>query len=895
MSDGERPDPDALLARVQAEEAPPRARLKIFFGAAPGVGKTFAMLESAQRLRAEGVDVVIGVVETHGRSETSALVAGLPVVPRRRVEHRGVTLDELDLDAALARRPAVILIDELAHTNAPGSRHLKRWQDVLELLDAGVEVHATLNVQHVASLTDVVEQITGVKVRETVPDDVLARADELELIDLAPEALLERLADGKVYLPEQAARATAHFFQKGNLLALRELALRRTALQVDADVQAYRRAHGIERPWAARERVLVAVGPAPSSERLIRVGRRAAERLDAPWQVAAVDRPSRPLSERDRDRLEAHLRLAESLGAEIVRLRGERVAEALLAHARRGGVTRVVVGKPTHGRWRDVLTGGLVDELIRGSGELEIHVVAPIDHDAPPPTPTPRATGPATAPWSWAVAALVVTVVTALGLLAFDHVTRADLAMLYVVAIMIAALGGRGPSLLAATLSVLAYDVCFVPPRFTLAVSDLRHLVTFAVMFAAGLAVSALTTRLRRQERDAVIRERRTAALLGFTRELAVATTAEDLAAVTVRHVEDLLGVAAAVLVPERDDAGAPLLAIAGLMPLAAPEQSVAAWSLAHRQPAGHGTATLPGAAVTAIPLDDDAARGVLVTAGRRDAPPFTADERHLLAALARQTGVALGRAQLATTAHAASVRARTEELRSSLLSAVSHDLRTPLAVITGAATSLRDTRDRLAPAVEAELIDTIVDEARRLERVLQNLLNITRVETGLAPTREWVPVSELCGSALTRTADALGARAVELAIPDELLVSVDPVLFEQVLINLIENAIKHGTPPIAIAARRDGADVELVVSDAGAGVDPALAPRLFDKFFQAPGARGGGVGLGLAVCRGIVAAHGGTISVQPGPAGGAAFVIRLPTPPPPMLDEPPLAEPELP
>ena len=891
MTDGERPDPDALLERVKAEEAPPRARLKIFFGAAPGVGKTFAMLEAAQRLRAEGVDVVIGVIETHGRTETRALVAGLPEVPRRRIDHRGVVLDELDLDAALARRPQVILVDELAHTNAPGSRHVKRWQDVLELLDAGIEVHTTLNVQHVASLTDVVEQITGVKVRETVPDDVLARADELELIDLAPEVLLERLAEGKVYLADQARRATSHFFQKGNLLALRELALRRTAARVDVDVQAYRRAHGIERPWAARERVLVAVGPAPSSERLIRAGRRAAERLDAAWEVAAVDRPSRPLSSRDRDRLEAHLRLAESLGADIVRLRGEHVAEALLAHARRRGVTRIVVGKPTHGRWRDVVTGGLVDALIRGSGEIEVHVVAPIDRDAAPPTPAPAQPTPRPARWSWLVAVAAVAAVTAVGLAAFDQISLPDLAMLYLVAILVAALGGRGPSLLAATLAVAAYDFCFVPPRFTLAVSDVRHVVTFAVMFGAGLVVGTLTTRLRRQELDAVVRERRTAAVLGFTREIAAAATAADIAAVAVRNVEELLGVGASVLVPETEGDPATLVAIAGLMPLSGPEQSVAAWSLVHGQPAGHGTATLPGAAVTAVPLAEDAPRGVLFTAGRRDSPPFTADERHLLAALARQAGLAIGRVQLATAAHDASLRARTEELRSSLLSAVSHDLRTPLAVITGAATSLRDAGDRLDAATAADLLDTIVDEARRLERVLQNLLGITRVETGLEPARAWVPASELCGSALTRLADVLGDRKVELTVPDELQLWVDPVLFEQVLINLIENAVKHGAPPIAISARRHGELVELAVADAGTGVDPAAAPRLFDKFFQAPGARGGGVGLGLAVCRGIVTAHGGTIAVERAASGGARFVVRLPTPTPPQVPELPPVE----
>lgn len=887
MRGDERPDPDAILAQVQAEAAPRRARLKLYFGAAPGVGKTYAMLAAAKRLRADGVDLVVGVVETHGRGDTAAMTSGLPALPRRRVEHRGVALSEFDLDGALARRPAVILVDELAHTNAPGSRHVKRWQDVLELLDAGIEVHTTLNVQHVASLTDVVEQITGVRVRETVPDDVLARADEVVLIDLPPEVLLERLADGKVYVAEQAQRATEHFFKRGNLLALRELALRRTAELVDVDILAYRRAHGIERPWASRERLLVAVGPSPSSERLIRVGRRTAARLDAAWEVVAVDRPSRPLGQRERERLEAHLALAESLGADVIRLRDEQVAAAILAHARQRGATRVIVGKPTHSRWRDLWGGGLVETLIRGSGELELHVVAPIDRASPPPAEPGLRAAPPSSAGSYAVGVLVVAAVTALGLLVFSHVTLADLAMLYVVAIMVAALGGRGPSLVAAALSVLAFDFCFVPPRFTLAVSDLRFLATFGVMFAAGLAVSTLTTRLRRQEHDALLRERRTAALLGFTREIAAAEAPADLAAVAVRHVEELLGVAAAVLVPEGDPAAPSLVALAGLTPLAAPEQSVAAWTLAHGQPAGRGTATLPGAAVTAIPLDEDHPRGVLVTAARRDAPAFTADERHLLTALARQTGVALGRAQLAIAARDASIRARTEELRSSLLSAVSHDLRTPLAVITGAATTLRDAGAGLAPAVEAELLDTIVDEASRLERVLQNLLGITRVETGLVPERSWVPVSELCGSALTRLADVLGTAAVELAVPDELLLSVDPVLFEQVLINLIENAVKHGAPPIAIAARRDGEMVEVTVTDAGPGVDPSAAPRLFDKFFRAPGARRGGVGLGLTVCRGIVTAHGGTIAVEPAPTGGTRFVVRVPTPAPPSLEDP--------
>lgn len=891
MHDADRPDPDALLARVAAEAQPPRTRLKLFFGAAPGVGKTYAMLESARRLRAEGTDVVIGVVETHGRAETRALLEGLEVLPRRALVHRGVRFEELDLEAALARRPAVLLVDELAHTNAPGSRHVKRWQDVLELLEAGIEVHTTLNVQHVESLGDVVQQITGVKVRETVPDHVLDRADELELVDLAPDALLERLTEGKVYLGDQATRAAAHFFQKGNLLALRELALRRTAERVDVEVRAYRRAHGIERPWSTRERVLVAVGPSPSSERLIRAGKRAAERLDAVLEVACVDRPSRPLAERDRERLESHLRLAESLGAEVVRLRGERVAEALLAHARGKNVTRILAGKPTHGRWRDLLRGSLLDTLIRQSGEIDVHVVSPIEADVPAAAAPLRPAAPAARPWAYATATAAVLVVTAIGLVAHPPLTLADIAMIYVVAIMVGALMGRGPSVVAASAAVLAFDFCFIPPRYTFAVGDARHLVTFVVMFGAGLAVSALTTRLRAQEREAVERERRTAVLLAFTRDVASADGTGDIAAATVAHVEGLLGVAATVMVPDDLGDGATLQPAAGLMPLGAQEQTVVRWSFDHGEPAGHGTATLPGAAVTAIPLrPGDETLGVLVTAGPRGARGFTAAERHLVDTMARQAGVAIGRAQLARAAHDASVRARTEELRSSLLSAVSHDLRTPLAVITGAATSLRDDAGRLAPAVRDELLATIVDEARRLERVLQNLLGITRVETGLAPTREWVPVSELCGSALARLDDVIGARAVVIDVPAELLVPVDPVLFEQVLINLVENAVKYGAPPIRLAARALDGAVELTVEDAGPGIPAGSEGHLFEKFFRAPGTRGAGVGLGLAVCRGIVTAHGGTIEVGRGTDGGARFTIRLPAPVPPPLDEPAVA-----
>jgi two-component system sensor histidine kinase KdpD len=884
--DDDRPDPDALLGQAKTEGARTnRARLKVFFGASPGVGKTFTMLEAARRETLEGNDVAIGIIETHGRSETAALLEDLETLPRRKLEHRGVALEEFDLEAALARKPTLILVDDLAHTNAPGSRHVKRWQDVLELLDAGIDVWTTLNVQHVESLGDVIQQITGVKVRETVPDVVLERADELELVDLPPEELLERLRDGKVHVPEQIARATQSLFQRGNLLALRELALRRTAERVDADVLAYRREHGIETPWPTRERILVCVGPSPGSERLIRATKRMAEGLHAPWSTAHVDViGAAPLGERDGERLEAHLRLVETLGGDVVRLRGRSVADALLEHARSHNVTRIVAGKPTHPRWLDLVRGSLLDALIRGSGPIEVHVIAPMDVEASPPrAPSGRPASSPASDYGWPIVA--VAIVTAIGLSAFEYVSTADITMLYLIAIMVASLIGRGPSLLAASLAVAAFDFCFVPPRFTFAVSDARYLLTFAMMFASGLAISTLTVRLRRQEREAIDREQRTAALLAFTRKVTGATTVVDVAAVTARHLEETLDVAAAVLVPDPAEG---LVAAAGLMSLAPQEETVARWSFEHRTVAGHGTDTLPGARALCVPLvDGDQAVGVLVIQRRAGTPVrLGVDQRHLVDAIARQTALAVSRVRFAEQAREAELRARneelrarTEELRSSLLSAVSHDLRTPLAVITGAATTLRDDAGHMTQPARMELLSTIVDDARRLERVLTNLLQLTRVETGLTPAREWVPADEVVGAALTRLEGALHDRCVELDIDPELILWIDPVLFEQVLINLVENAIKHGAPPFTIRAHREDDHIEIEVGDRGPGLPPD-AGRLFEKFVRASQAPG--VGLGLAVARAVVEAHGGTIKAENGPAGGAWFRISLPAPTPP-------------
>jgi two-component system sensor histidine kinase KdpD len=876
----DRADPDALLKRLEdAEARTRRAKLKIFFGFAPGVGKTFAMLESARRVKAEGVDVVVGCVETHGRAETQALVNGLEILPRRPIEHRGVALAEFDLEGALARKPALLLIDELAHTNAPGCRHTKRWQDVLELLDAGIDVHTTLNVQHVESLNDVVAQITTVRVRETVPDALLERADEVELIDLPEDELLARLREGKVYVPDQAARALANFFRRGNLLALREIALRRTADLVDADVRAYREEHGIGATWPASERIVVGVGPSPSSGRLIRAARRMAEGLRAPWTAVSVE-TTHPLGPEDAARLEAHLRLAESLGGEVVRLTGTDPAETILRYAMQHNVTRIIVGKPTHSRLRDLIAGSLLDRLVRGSGGIDVHIVsgeavdpARRDEDAPV-----RASE-----WpDYLLAAEMVAVATALSAIADQYLALPDVVMVYLVAIILAALRvGRGPSVLAAALSVASYDFFFVPPRYTFTVSETRHVLTFAMMFGVGIVLSELTRRMRVQGRQARQRETYAATLYALARNLGAAGDAPAVAQAMASRAGDAFDGTVAVLQPGQDGALAEI-ARWGDAPLDARDFVVARWAHEHGRSAGLSSDTLPGARAACIPLRTDGkGLGVVVYVPRIAGHALEPEQRHLLEALARQGAVALERVSLSQDAEAAKLRARTEELRSSLLSTVSHDLRSPLAAISGAASALRGGAPGLDDARREEMVETIGDEAARLERLVANLLDMTRLESGVLDfRRDWVPADELVGSALNRLDAALNGRPVTIDLPRELpLLYVDPVLLEQVLINILDNASRY-TPagtPIAISARAEAKEVTLEIADRGPGISPELRERIFEKFQRGTASGAGGVGLGLAICRGVVEAHGGRILVANRDGGGATFTIVLP------------------
>ncbi|MDF2692703.1 MAG: Osmosensitive channel histidine kinase KdpD, partial [Labilithrix sp.] len=863
----ERPDPDVLLADVRREEERSRrGKLTIFFGSAPGVGKTYAMLESARLEREEGRDVVVGVVETHGRYDTGALLLGLELLPRVKIEHRGVKLEELDLDAALDRRAGLILVDELAHTNAPGSRHAKRWQDIEELLAAGLDVYSTLNVQHLESLNDVVAQITHVIVRETVPDDVFERADDVRLIDLPIDELLERLREGKVYVPEQAARARRSFFREGNLIALRELALRLTAQRVDAQMREYREKHGIDRTWPVAERVLVCVSPSPASERLVRAARRLATTLHGDWIAVYVETPaSLRLSEDDRRRVTEHLRLAQGLGAETVTLSGASSPEEVTRFARARNVTRIVVGKPTHPSWRDWMRSSFLDQVVRLSGDIEVNVLS---GEAPRSMRPHRSRNERSRrplePTAIVAAVAMLIATTTVGKTAFASAQLADVVMLYLLSIVLVSLRwGLWPSLLTAILSVFALDYFFIPPYHTFAVSDVSHVTTFGVMFIVALVISGLTKRVRDQGEAARERETRTASLYSLSGALARAKTTSDVAAAGAQHVHDVFGMRASVLVPgARGHLTAPVKTGAWSFVPGDKELGVAEWTWINGRAAGAGTDTLPSAKGSYLPLEASGTRVGVLGVEMHHGRERSHDQRQHLAAFAGQIAGALERTRLGEKAHHAQLRVEAEQLRNSLLSSVSHDLRTPLAVITGAASALLE--GKLDEPTQRDLTETVLTEAELLNRLVRNLLDMTRLEAGAVEVKkEWQPIEEAVGAALERVDRIVGDRKITTELPAELpLVPYDSVLLQQVLVNLLENAVKY-TPPgteISVGARVANDTVEVEVADRGPGLPPGEESKIFTKFYRAAKGRGGGVGLGLTICQGIVTAHGGRI-----------------------------------
>lgn len=884
----QRPDPDALLARVDNEGgASAKGRLKIFFGYSAGVGKTYAMLSAARALEMKRGDVLVGYVEPHGRPDTESLLLGLDILPYKSIIYRGITLREFDLDAALERKPKLVLVDELAHTNAEGCRHPKRWQDILELLDAGIDVYTTVNVQHIESLNDVVGKITGISVRETVPDSVFDRATDIELVDLPPHELLERFSDGKVYVPEQAQRASERFFRKETLVALRELALRKTAEVVNRQVEAGRRGLAAKPIWATRDRLMVAVGPSPTSARLIRSTRRMATQLRTPWIAVAVERPSGgAMSVLARANLDANLRLAESLGAETVTVRRDSVADAIVDVAKDRGVTRLVVGKTAEPRWKQLLGLSIVDRVVQQSGDIDVLVIR---GDAETPDKSEgRSTGDAGPkdesnrpfPHAWtAIPALAATVLIGLGLREVG-VSEPNIIMVFLLGVVLVAfLAGRFAATLLAVASVLAFNFFFTDPRFTFVVNDLEYLVTFSVMLLVGLVVSGLVGRVRKQARAAEDRADANEVLHRVAGRLASTTGRAQISMETLRVLDEVMKLDTVVFFRENGGLGAGM-GDPSLM-VSPAERAVASWALEHGLEAGLGTDTLPNTTAWYLPLSPREGETIGVLGVRPKSSGFDFGQRRLLQSVAVIIAQAAERDDLSDLARAASVSAEAERLRSDLLSTVSHDLRTPLATIGGAASALLDHAGSQLGDQDRELLLDIGTESERMTRLIENLLQLGKLDEGRAPiAADWFPMDELLDAALKQAGRAADTSRVRIELPAEgVLVYADATLATQLLFNLLDNALHHAPDSeVVLRTARSGRKVRVVILDRGPGLgnDPE---KLLGRFERGGSRTSRGVGLGLSICRAIAEAHGGTLDARNRDGGGAEFVLTLPYP----------------
>jgi two-component system sensor histidine kinase KdpD len=886
----QRPSPEALLAEARREEKGRTGRLKIFVGAAPGVGKTYEMLETARAKLKEGVDVVVGVVETHGRKETEALLEGFEVLPRKPTVYVNRILDEFDIDAALKRRPTLILVDELAHTNVPGSRHPKRYQDVEELLDAGIDVYTTVNIQHIESLNDVVAQITRVRVREIVPDEILDRADAIKLVDLTPEELIERLKEGKVYVPAQAERALKHYFSPANLTALRELALRRTAERVDEQLLEQMQARAIPGPWAAGERILVCVSEDPRSAGLVRYAKRLADRLRAPWTALCVE-TSRSLqfNEEERNRIADTLRLAERLDGEVATIaaKARRIADDIIGFAQRHNVTHIIVGKSTRSRWFEVVHGSVVHDLVRRAGNISVHVIAGEDLAEAGPARTAVAAGPSPSfevkPYIVALMAVAAALGLSLVLRPLLGVENVDL--LFLTAIVgIAVRYGLWPSLAASVAASLCYNFFFLPPVYTFTITDPTNVAAFLLFAILAVVVSNLAGRGRTQTVSALQRVRSVESLYAFSRKLASAGTMDDVLWATAHQIASMLRVRVVLLLPDNGS-----IAVKGGFPpedrLEEADLAAAKWAWQQNRPAGRDSDALPGAKWLFFPMRTGrGAIGIVGICRDESGPLLRAEQRRLLDALADQGALAIERVHLVEDIERVRREAEADRLRSALLTSISHDLKTPLAAVLGAAGALRDLPKSLDDEAKADLLATIIDESERLNRFIANLLDMTKLESGaVVPNTAPHDVGEIVGSALERASKILAKHRVDVQIPPDLpMVSVDPVLFEQVLFNLLDNAAKYapaGTT-IGIQGWHERDSVRLQVLDEGDGIPPDDLERIFDKFHRAQ--KGdqvrAGTGLGLSISRGFVEAMHGTITAaNRTDRSGAVFTITLP------------------
>ncbi len=883
--DPQRPDPDALLAAIQREdEQDRRGKLKIFLGMAAGVGKTYSMLQEAHQLRANGIDVVVGYVETHGRSETASVVEDLEIIPRRKIDYRDTSLEEMDLDKILARRPDLVLVDELAHSNAPGVQHPKRYQDVLDILEAGIDVYTTVNVQHFESRADAVRQITGAVIHETVPDTLLDMADDIELIDLTPEELRKRLYEGKVYTTDRAEVAANNFFRVGNLTALRMMALRLTAERVDHQLQDYMELKHIAGPWKSAERLLVAIGPGPFSERLIRWTRRMAYNLEAPW-LAVFVQTSGVVSAEAEATLARHFDLARSLGAEVITVTGENVPEALIRIARQRNVSQIVIGKPLRPWWREWLgRGSLASRLIRDSGDIDIYIVTGDESDnardgrgrSTLPIPTRH-----TSSSGYILAAVVIGLVTLLDFLivpvaGYQLVGLTDLLAVLLVAVYL----GRGPALLAAALSALSWNFLFIEPRFTLDVFLPHDAALLVLYFAIALFAGNLTARLRIREQQAAYNAERNMALFSLTRDIAGAVDMDDVLTTAIDQIGRVFKAEVAILRPGQENES---LAVHAGSTLAIDEKelSVAVWAFEHNRRAGRYTETLPMAAAQYLPLrTPSGAVGVIgIQREAKERLPF--DQESLLETFASQVALAIEREMLDEAAEQTAMLRESERLSAALLNSISHELRTPIAAISGAAGVLLYPDMGSNEALRNELAGDILDASNRLNRLVENLLDMSRLESGrLQLKREWCDVREVIGVAVRRLDKCMAERPLTIDVQANLpLVMMDFVLIEQVLVNLLDNACTY-TPPgthIRIRAFRRNTFCEITVSNDGPPIPTEDLERVFDKFYRLQGVAPGGTGLGLPISRGLVESHGGTLLAENRSAGGVRFVVRLP------------------
>jgi len=894
--DIQRPDPDALLAVINKQAArAQRGKLKIFFGMSAGVGKTYAMLQAARKRADEGVDVVVGYVETHGRQETAALLAGLKILPRQSLDYRGVTLEEMDLDAILTRRPQLVLVDEFAHTNAPGSRHRKRFQDVLEILDAGIDVYTTINVQHFASRADAVRQITGITIGETIPDSLLDLADEIELIDLSPDALRKRLVEGKIYTPERVDVAANNFFRIGNLTALREMALRLTAEHVDHQLQDYMQAKRIAGPWKSSERLMVAVGPSPYSEQLIRWTRRMAYNLEAPWFAATVE-TTKPLSAEVQRLLARNLALARGLGGEVITAAGDQVNTALLQLAQQHNVTQIVIGKPRHTPLQALLRGGsLVDNLIRNSGDIDIYVVTGEQGKVTPATRAEQWRDESHSTWkAYGQALIIIAVATALNWIVVQNVPWIEYQAVglteLLTVLLIAVYIGRGPAVLAATVSAVSFNFFFIEPHYTFAIKQFRDIILICLYFVIAIFTGNLTARIRQQEKLAQRNSQRIMSLYRLARETATAENLDAVLSTAVTQLQQSFDAEIAIfLAPVGRLAREPH--VTSTLAVNEKEFSVAMWTFEHGRPAGRFTDTLPGANAHFVPLrTPNRVVGVIGLHMHKD-QQLLFDQQIQLETFVNQIALVVERRMLNEAARQSALLQESERLYTTLLNSISHELRTPIATITGAVGILCNPATTTDETARSALLEDVSDAAQRLNHLVENLLDMSRLDAGrLQLKRDWCVIGDVVGVAVQRLHACLDQRSLTIAISPELpLVQMDFVLMEQVLVNLLHNICNY-TPqgsPVEIGAKMENGWLWITVADRGPGIPPELLERIFDKFYRMPGTATGGTGLGLSICRGLILAHDGELFAQNRPDGGAIFTIKLPatTAPPPVKE----------